>query len=243
MDGIPGKPWNRLHLDHAVNFMGSNWLVLVDAYSKYPCIHPTQQSISAKSTIDLLEQDFSHFGFPHTIVTDNAPCFTSEEFKEFCKERGIVHLTGASYHPLTYGESERLVQTFKQALRKSAQLPKKVLLDFLRQYRRTLTDSGFSPSQLLNGRQIRTKLDAILPSPAHITQGKQTRAISSTDDSRHPIHNFKAGDPCYALYFGPKQTKDPRCVPAVVVKQTGTRIIQVRTIPQDSIWRHHIDQL
>ena len=98
------------------------------------------------------------------------------------------------------------MQTFKQALRKSAQLPKKALLDFLRQYRHTPTDSGLSHSQLLNGRQIRTKLDAILPSPAHIMQGKQTKAIFSNDDSRHAIHNFKAGDPCYALYFGPKQT-------------------------------------
>ena len=77
-------------------------------------------SISAKCTIDLLEQDFSHFGFPHTIVTDNVPCFMSEEFKEFCKERGIIHLTGAPYHPSTNGAAERLVQTFKQALRKSA---------------------------------------------------------------------------------------------------------------------------
>ena len=77
---VPEKAWSLLLLDHAVNFMGSNWLVLVDAYSKYPCIHPTQ-SISAKSTFDLLEQDFSHFGFPRTIFTDKAPCFTSEEFK------------------------------------------------------------------------------------------------------------------------------------------------------------------
>ena len=41
---VPEKPWSRLHLDHAVNFMGSNWLVLVDAYSKYPCIHKTFHS-------------------------------------------------------------------------------------------------------------------------------------------------------------------------------------------------------
>ena len=74
-------------------------------------------------------------------------------------------------------------------------------------------------------------------------QGKQTKAISSNDDSRHAIHNFKAGDPCYALYFGPKQTKDPRWVLAVVVKRTGTRTIQVRTVSQGSIWRRHIDQL
>ena len=148
------------------------------------------------------------------------------------KREGSSTWLGVPYHPSTNGAAERLVQTFKQTLRKSAQLPKKALLDFLRQYRRTPTDSGFSPSQLLNGRQIRTKLDAILPSPARIMQGKQTRAISSNDDSRHPIHNFKAGDPCYALYFGPKQTKDPRWVPAVVVKWTGTRTIQVRTVPK-----------
>ena len=88
--------------------------------------------------------------------------------------------------------------------------------------------------------QIRTELDAILPSPAYILQGKQTRAISSNDDSRHSIHNFKVGDHCYALYFGPKQTK---WVPAVVVKLTSTRIIQVQTVFQDSKWQSYIDEL
>ena len=29
---LPEKPWSRLHIDHAINFMGSNWLVLIDAY-------------------------------------------------------------------------------------------------------------------------------------------------------------------------------------------------------------------
>ena len=29
------KPWSQIQLDHAINFMGSNWLVVV-AYSKYP---------------------------------------------------------------------------------------------------------------------------------------------------------------------------------------------------------------
>nr|KAG5712925.1 hypothetical protein BaRGS_007522 [Batillaria attramentaria] len=36
---LPEKPWSRVHLDHAINFMGTNWLVITDAYSKYPCIH------------------------------------------------------------------------------------------------------------------------------------------------------------------------------------------------------------
>ena len=99
---LPEKPWSRIHVDHAINFLGTNRLVLVDAYSKYPCIHPTT-STSTKATTDLLEQDFAHFGYPHTIVSDNATTFSSEEFQAWCRERGIIHLTGAPYHPATNG--------------------------------------------------------------------------------------------------------------------------------------------
>ena len=74
---MPEKPWSRLHLDHAINFLGRNWLVLVDAYLKYPCIHPTT-STSSKSTTAILEQEFAHFGYPHTLVTDNATTFMSQ---------------------------------------------------------------------------------------------------------------------------------------------------------------------
>ena len=77
---LPEKPWSRLHVDHAINFLGSNWLVLVDAFSKYPCIHPTN-STSTKTTTSLLEEDFAHFGYPHTIVTNNAMTFCSGEFQ------------------------------------------------------------------------------------------------------------------------------------------------------------------
>ena len=29
---LPEKPWTRIHIDHAINVMGSNWLVIVDSY-------------------------------------------------------------------------------------------------------------------------------------------------------------------------------------------------------------------
>jgi len=137
-------------------------------------IHATQ-SVSAKSTIKLLQEDFAHFGFPHTVVTNCAATFKSDKFQEFCKENGIVHLTGAPYHPTTNGAAERLVQTFKQALKKSDKAPKDALQDFLRNYRRTPLSTGYSPSELLNGRQIRTKIDTLLPSLAHTAQGKQAQ--------------------------------------------------------------------
>ena len=245
---MPEKPWSRLHLDHAINFLGRNWLVLVDAYSKYPCIHPTT-STSSKSTTAILEQEFAHFGYPHTLVTDNATTFMSQEFQAWCKQRGIVHLTGAPYHPATNGAAERLIQSFKQALRKSSLPPKEALQEFLMQYRRIPFVSGLSPSELLNGRRIRTKIDTLVPSIPHLLQGRQSRQASkhsNAEDSEvvsKVEHHYSLGDPCYALYFGPRRDRDPRWVPAIVTKVHGTRSVNVRVIPRGPTWRRHLDQL
>ena len=234
---MPEKPWSRLHLDHAINFLGRNWLVLVDAYSKYPCIHPTT-STSSKSTTAILEQEFAHFGYPHTLVTDNATTFMSQEFQAWCKQRDIVHLTGAPYHPATNRAAERLIQSFKQALRKSSLPPKEALQEFLMQYRRIPFASGLSPSELLNGRRIRTKIDTLVPSIPHLLQGRQSRQASkhsNAEDSEvvsKVEHHYSLGDPCYALYFGPRRDRDPRWVPAIVTKVHGTRSVNVRVIPR-----------
>ena len=77
---MPEKPWSRIHVDHAINFMSNNWLIVTDAYSKYPCIHQTS-STSTQATTTLLEEDFAHFGYPHTIVSDNI---------QFCRVPAMV---------------------------------------------------------------------------------------------------------------------------------------------------------
>ena len=166
-------------LDHAINFKGTNWLVMIDAYSKYPCIHETT-STTTKATTSLLEVDFAHFGYPHIIVTDNATKFLSEEFQVWCRERRIIHLTGASYHPATNGAAECLVQTFKQSMRKYSLPPQAALQEFLPHYRRTPLDTDYSPSELLQGRQIRCKLDTLFPSPAQAAQRKQAREATKS---------------------------------------------------------------
>lgn len=238
---FPEKPWSRVHVDHAINFLGSNWFVLVDAYSKYPCIHATS-SVSTKATIELLEEDFAHFGYPHTIVSDNATCFTSAEFQEWCKSRGIVHLTGAPYHPATNGAAERLVQSFKRSVQKSSLPPKAALQQFLIQYRRTPLVTGYSPSELLNGRQIRTLIDTLAPSPAHQAQGHHFK-LATQGPQKVVSRNYTLGMPCYALYCGPRRDKDPRWVPAVVTKVFGTRSVNVKVLPNGPTWRRHIEQL
>ena len=195
---LPERPWSRVHIDHAINFMGRNWLLLMDAFSKYPCIHPTA-SLSTKSTIDILKMEFAHFGYPHNVVSDYAATFKSDEFQNWCRERGIIHLTGAPYHPATNGAVERLVQTFKKALKKSELPSLKALQEFLMLYRRTPLPSGYSPSELLMGGQIGTKIDTFVPSPAHISQRRQR--VKQQETHKPETMEFKIGTPCYARKF------------------------------------------
>ena len=200
---LPEKPW-RLNLNHAINFMGTNWLVLVDANTKYPCIHAIS-STSTKATVDILEQEFAHTGYPHTLVTDNSPTFASDDFQKWCRKRGITHLSWAPYHPTTNGAAERLVQSFKQSIRKSVLSPKAALQEFLMQYKRTPLETGLLPSEFLDGSQIRTRLDALMPSPAHAAQGKQTWQASKSQQNEKSIsvnataYQYWVGAPRYAL--------------------------------------------
>ena len=117
------------------------------------------------------------------------------------------------------------------------------------QHRRTPTSYGFSPGELLNSRQLRTRIDSLLPSPAHIAQGRQSKETSKsqmTPDSggvAKVTRQYKAEDPVYALYHGPHRDKHPRLVPAIVKKSLGTRCFNVKVVPHGPVCRRHWEQL
>ncbi|KAK7091479.1 hypothetical protein V1264_009152 [Littorina saxatilis] len=101
-----------------------------------------------------------------------------------------------------------------------------------------------------NYRQIhKERIDTLLPSPAHIAQGKQSKEASKsqmTPDLKAVVkvtRQYKAGDPVYALYHGPRRDKQPRWVPAVIKKSLGTRCFNVMVIPHGPVWRRHWEQL
>lgn len=66
----PSTPWSRIHIDHLGPFMGTLFLLVIDAHSKWMevCIVP---STSAECTISKLKQLFAIHGLPEQIVSDN----------------------------------------------------------------------------------------------------------------------------------------------------------------------------
>ena len=106
------RPWSRLHIDYCGPISGKMLLVIIDSHSKWLEVHIASMATSEIS-IEHLRRTFSTHGIPDTIVSDNASCFTSNEFIHFCKMNGIKHITSAPYHPSTNGMAERAVQTVK----------------------------------------------------------------------------------------------------------------------------------
>lgn len=97
--------------------MGHNFLVLIDAFTKWPEVH-LMRHITAKKTIEKCREIFIIFGLPRVLVSDNGRTFISSEFQNFLKGNGIIHKRTAPYNPSTNGLAECFVQTLKQALRK-----------------------------------------------------------------------------------------------------------------------------
>ena len=169
--------------------------------------------------------------------------------EEWCATRGILHLTGAPYHLASNGAAERLVQTFKQSMRKSTKPPATALQEFLMMYRRTPNASGFSPSELLNGRKIRTAIDILCPDPAVVMQRQQSERLQQEIQRHrkiqvHQVHYpYTVGTPCFVLTYGHKKDREPRWVLAVIVRINGPRSYQVQVVPNGPIWKRHIEQL
>ena len=113
----PTRRWERIHVDFAGPFLGKMFLITVDAYSKW-CEVSIMNSSATSPTVEKLRGLFAMHGLPEMLVSDNGPCFASEEFAVFVKRNGIRHTFTAPYHPSSNGQEERVVRTVKEAMKK-----------------------------------------------------------------------------------------------------------------------------
>ena len=115
---FPVRPWSRIHVDFAGPISGCTYLVVVDAYSKFPEV-VKMSTTSAKATVTTLRDTFSRHGLPEIIGSNNGSQFTATEFEHFCTSNGILHCTSAVYKPATNGQAERVVQILKSAIKQA----------------------------------------------------------------------------------------------------------------------------
>ena len=170
-------PWDRIHVDFG-DWRGTHFLVVVDAHSKWPEVR-VMHSTTTQHTIEVLSEIFAIHGLPRVLVTDNGPQFTAKEFAEFLKTNCIVHRTSAPYHPATNGLAENMVKNVKHWLRKQDKGPLAVsITEFLRTYRNVPhTGTSKSPSEIIFGRSVRTRISMVLPNMMGKSEGKAYRYV------------------------------------------------------------------
>ena len=81
-------------------------LVVIDYFTKWIEAIPTRKATSKVVNDFIFNNIITRFGCSKKIVTDNAMCFRSEEFIEFCDKYAITRSTSSSYHPQGNGQAE-----------------------------------------------------------------------------------------------------------------------------------------
>ena len=194
---LPDQPWSLIGAD-LLDFNGSQYLVVIDYYSRFIelAYMPSTTTLAVKSKLDSF---FARWGDPVTLVTDNGPQFSSSEFEEFAKEHEFQHCTSSPHFPQANGQAERAVQVAKTILRQVNPMAA------LKVYRATPHSStGFSPAQLMMGRNIRTSLPT-LPSQTEprwpdsqlvwINDDKAKQAYAAAYNKRHGVRPLKELEP------------------------------------------------
>ncbi|XP_054276574.1 uncharacterized protein K02A2.6-like [Macrosteles quadrilineatus] len=230
----PTNPWERVHIDFLGPTDGQQYLILVDAFSKWVEVIQTRTTTSTW-TVQELRKIFSTFGFPQILVSDNGRQFVSQEFKNFMNECGIVHRTTAPYHPNSNGQAERYVQTVKKALKsmegEKGTLPNKIQR-LVMQLRQSPNSTGTSAYHLMFGRSVRTNLAIIVPT---LEPNKFQNKGLQVGIKR----NFKVGDKVQARVYVNGSSK---WYSGYITEKQG-HVMYVVQLEDGRITRRHVDQL
>lgn len=148
MGGYPRTPRGKKHI-----------LVVTDLFSRWVEAFAIPNA-EIKSIAPVLEQQvFMRFGYPRTLLTDNTPQFSGQQWKKKGEEWGVKAHTTPAYHPQA-NPTERRNQEIKKGLRltladKPQHLWDKFLPEILFAIRsRENAATGQTPSQLLLGRNL-----------------------------------------------------------------------------------------
>ena len=155
---LPERTWQDLALDLLGPLpTGEHLLVLVEYFSRWVEVDIIY-STTSEVIIKCLDKQFSRYGVPRTLRTDNGANLVSAEMDGYLTEMGIKRRLTTPLWPRANGEVERQNRSLLKAMR-AAQAEKKdwrsELNKYLLTYRSTPhTMTGTSPAELLYGRKL-----------------------------------------------------------------------------------------
>ncbi|XP_013382121.1 uncharacterized protein K02A2.6-like [Lingula anatina] len=195
----PDRPWAKDGTDIFTN-QWKDYLITVDYNFWEVDMLPTTD---AKAVIQKLKTHFARYGIPDSIVSDNGPQFSSEEFQKFCKAWDITHMTISPYNSRANGKAESVVKTAKRIMRKCKEAGSDPYLAIL-DHRNTPSQGMLSsPVQRLMSRRTKTMLPT---APAllkpEVVDIRHTKRDIKHDQAKQAMHANKSSHHLPALDEG-----------------------------------------
>lgn len=216
------------------------YLVIVDAYSKWvECLHMANGT-TTQALISKLKQVFSTFGIPNVLVSDNDIKINSAEFNKFCSYNGINYKTSPIYHPCSNGQAENSVRTCKKIMKcilkdnVTHRVIYDELLGYLSIYRNTVhCSTGQTPARLMFGRELRTRLDLILPKERNLTFSLKELNVGK-------IRQFNIADHVWVRWYSARKE---HWIRGKVLQKVGNRMFKIFVYDYNVHCIRHIDQM
>ena len=108
---IPVHPWSKLASD-ILYFEGDSYLLIADYTSHFPIIRKLS-SMTRKAIAHHMQSKLFKYQWPTTLVTDNGPCYTSNEFQLLMQSMSVNHLTSSPHYPQSNGLQRNLLESLR----------------------------------------------------------------------------------------------------------------------------------
>uniref|UniRef100_A0A3B1J624 Gypsy retrotransposon integrase-like protein 1 n=1 Tax=Astyanax mexicanus TaxID=7994 RepID=A0A3B1J624_ASTMX len=171
-----GAPMERVAVDvlgpFPVTEDGNRYvLVAMDFFTKWPEAYAVPDQSAATTATRLVEDFFCRFGIPEELHSDQGRNFESQVMAEVCKRLGVRKTRTTPLHPQSDGLVERFNRTLATQLaittsRHQKDWDRHLPLVLLSCRAVVQESTGFTPAQLMFGRELRTPVDLAFGLPA-----------------------------------------------------------------------------
>ena len=183
-------------------------LSIIDVFSRYSKLIPLRVTDTETIIKALMKDWISVFGFPETIVSDNASNLNGKLFQDFCKDFDIIKATSSPYHPEGNSIVERLFRTVKDRIfcvHHSTGYNWEEAIPYVEIGLRTTKtrDSKYSPHEIIFGRTLRVPgltNDSIIAQSSKQYLDKLRERLESIatkekpEENPEPTRKFKVGE-------------------------------------------------
>jgi len=97
---------------------------ILDDYSRYIITWKLFKTMAADDVKETLDEAIRVTGVENVkvnhkprLLSDNGPCYISDDLKQYLKKQNIEHTRGAPYHPQTQGKIERYHRSMKNVVK------------------------------------------------------------------------------------------------------------------------------